>query len=91
MLAYETSDEDFSDEESVHSANEDDDIIHTPLHQLDAVSQQLQINVEELELHRRTSIAEDVIDKKGVYGRFADKWFSKRGWNVEKRRALGQP
>lgn len=37
----------------------------------------------------RTSAAEDVIKKKGMYGRFAERWFSKRGWAVEQRQALG--
>jgi hypothetical protein len=36
-----------------------------------------------------SSISEDVISRKGVYGRFAEKWFSKRGWTVDRRRAEG--
>ena len=36
-----------------------------------------------------SSVAEDVIEKKGQYGRFADRWFSKKGWTTEKRRAQG--
>lgn len=40
--------------------------------------------------HRRTtSIAEDVISKKGGYGRFAQKWFSQKGWTADQRRNLG--
>ncbi|KAF3213366.1 hypothetical protein TWF192_006836 [Orbilia oligospora] len=42
--------------------------------------------------HHRTlssSIAEDVIGKKGVYGRFAERWFSKRGWQVDRNRLQG--
>lgn len=40
--------------------------------------------------HKRTSsIAQDVIAKKGDYGRFATKWFSKKGWTVGQRRNLG--
>lgn len=40
--------------------------------------------------HRRTSnVAEDVMAKKGGYGRFANKWFSKTGWNLDQRRNLG--
>jgi hypothetical protein len=35
------------------------------------------------------SITEDVIKKKGVYGRFAEKWFSKRGWVADSQRSLG--
>jgi hypothetical protein len=38
---------------------------------------------------RRTSVAEDVIQKKGVYGRFAEKWFSKKGWSTDSRRTQG--
>jgi hypothetical protein len=38
---------------------------------------------------RRTSVAEDVMQRKGVYGRFADKWFSKKGWETDKRRTHG--
>ncbi|KAJ4291746.1 hypothetical protein N0V90_009641 [Kalmusia sp. IMI 367209] len=38
---------------------------------------------------RRTSVAEDVMQRKGVYGRFADKWFSKKGWKADKRRTQG--
>lgn len=37
----------------------------------------------------RTSVGEDVIGRKGVYGRFAEKWFSKRGWTADRRRAEG--
>lgn len=38
---------------------------------------------------RRTSVAEDVMQRRGVYGRFADKWFSSKGWKSDKRRAQG--
>jgi hypothetical protein len=40
-------------------------------------------------LERTTTVVEDVIGKKGVYGRFADKWFSKGGWSAEGRRMQG--
>ncbi|KAF2795740.1 SacI domain-containing protein [Melanomma pulvis-pyrius CBS 109.77] len=40
-------------------------------------------------IERRTSVAEDVMHRKGVYGRFADKWFSKKGWSADSRRAQG--
>ena len=36
-----------------------------------------------------SSVAEDVIGRKGQYGRFADRWFSKKGWSTEKKRAQG--
>ena len=38
---------------------------------------------------RHTSVAEDVIQKKGVYGRFANKWFSRKGWSTDSRRTQG--
>ncbi len=38
---------------------------------------------------RNSTIVEDVIEKKGQYGRFADRWFSRKGWSVEKRRTQG--
>lgn len=41
------------------------------------------------EQKRASSIAEDVMTRKGGYGRFATSWFSKKGWTVEQRRNLG--
>ncbi|KAL1651583.1 hypothetical protein SLS61_005536 [Didymella pomorum] len=38
---------------------------------------------------RKSSVAEDVMQKKGVYGRFADKWFSRKGWSADSRRTQG--
>lgn len=38
---------------------------------------------------KRDSIAEDVMGKKGRYGRFASHWFSKTGWSAEKRSSQG--
>ncbi|KAF2183733.1 hypothetical protein K469DRAFT_667993 [Zopfia rhizophila CBS 207.26] len=38
---------------------------------------------------RRTSVAEDVMQRKGMYGRFAEKWFSKKGWTAQGRRMEG--
>lgn len=38
---------------------------------------------------RKSSIAEDVIARKGGYGRFAQKWFSGKGWTANQRRTLG--
>jgi hypothetical protein len=38
---------------------------------------------------RSSSIGEDVIGRKGAYGRFAERWFSKRGWTVDRRRSEG--
>ncbi|MCJ1402963.1 hypothetical protein MMC11_006185 [Xylographa trunciseda] len=38
---------------------------------------------------KSSSVVQDVIGRKGQYGRFAEKWFSKKGWSVEKRRMQG--
>lgn len=35
------------------------------------------------------SVAQDVIGKRGQYGRFAENWFSRKGWTTERRRAQG--
>lgn len=36
-----------------------------------------------------SSVAEDVIGKRGQYGRFAERWFSRKGWSTDKRRTQG--
>lgn len=77
-----------SDEEAISTAPSgdiDDEDIHlapgTPLSSQSGQS---------LGEHKRTSsVAEDVIAKKGDYGRFAQKWFSKKGWTANQRRNLG--
>lgn len=39
---------------------------------------------------RSTSkVAQEIIGNRGHYGRFAERWFSKKGWSTEKRRAQG--
>ncbi|KAL8953093.1 MAG: hypothetical protein Q9222_001031 [Ikaeria aurantiellina] len=35
------------------------------------------------------SVAQDVISRRGQYGRFAERWFSRKGWTSERRRAQG--
>jgi len=37
----------------------------------------------------RSSIAEDVIHKRGSYGRFASSWFSRSGWTQDQQKAMG--
>ncbi|KAI0386682.1 SacI homology domain-containing protein [Hypomontagnella monticulosa] len=37
----------------------------------------------------RSSIAEDVIKRRGSYGRFAQRWFSRKGWMMDQKRNLG--
>ncbi len=36
-----------------------------------------------------SSVAEDVISKRGSYGRFAQRWFSRGGWMQDQKRSLG--
>ncbi|KLU84853.1 hypothetical protein MAPG_03887 [Magnaporthiopsis poae ATCC 64411] len=36
-----------------------------------------------------TSIASDVMTKKGGYGRFAQRWFSRGGWMQDQKRSMG--
>ncbi|RDA89961.1 hypothetical protein CP533_6676 [Ophiocordyceps camponoti-saundersi (nom. inval.)] len=38
---------------------------------------------------KRSSVAEDVIRRRGSYGRFAQSWFSKSGWTMDQRRVMG--
>ena len=37
----------------------------------------------------QSSIAQDVIGRRGQYGRFAAQWFSRAGWSQERKRTLG--
>ncbi|KAG9252074.1 SacI domain protein [Emericellopsis atlantica] len=37
----------------------------------------------------RSSIAEDVIHRRGSYGRFASSWFSRSGWTQDQQKAMG--
>ena len=38
---------------------------------------------------RKTTIAQDVISKRGSYGRFAQSWFSRAGWMQGQKRSMG--
>ncbi|AEO62522.1 uncharacterized protein THITE_2106778 [Thermothielavioides terrestris NRRL 8126] len=38
---------------------------------------------------RRSSVAQDVIGRRGSYGRFAQRWFSRAGWAMRQKRQLG--
>lgn len=38
---------------------------------------------------RRSSVAEDVIRRRGSYGRFAQRWFSRSGWTQDQKRNMG--
>ncbi|KAJ0119167.1 SacI domain-containing protein [Diaporthe amygdali] len=36
-----------------------------------------------------TSVAKDVMTRRGSYGRFAQRWFSSSGWTLEQKRSMG--
>jgi len=38
---------------------------------------------------KRSSVAEDVMRRRGSYGRFAQSWFSRSGWTMDQRRIMG--
>lgn len=79
---------------SSESESEDDDTV-SAIDSLDGTGTALEgdANVvsagQKSASERRTSVAQDVIHNKGLYGRFADKWFSKKGWSAESRRNQG--
>ncbi|RPB06147.1 hypothetical protein L873DRAFT_1661251 [Choiromyces venosus 120613-1] len=74
-----------SDEATDTDIEEDDDTAVTN----DDLQDQVNQDSKSGNRRRQSSIGEDVIGRKGVYGRFAEKWFSKRGWTVDRRRAEG--
>ncbi|KAI1465971.1 SacI homology domain-containing protein [Daldinia caldariorum] len=37
----------------------------------------------------KSTIAQDVIKRRGTYGRFAQRWFSRKGWMMDQKRNLG--
>ncbi|MCJ1247170.1 hypothetical protein MMC30_004382 [Trapelia coarctata] len=85
------SDSDTSDEEDEHSehgytsgAEHDDPTVSLTPEQKDS-----QAADSEGSGQKSSSIVQDVIGRKGQYGRFAERWFSKKGWSVERRRTLG--
>lgn len=43
----------------------------------------------QIEHRRKSSVAENVMTRKGAYGRFAQKWFSSKGWTVGQKRKMG--
>ena len=55
----------------------------------DELQDQIDPDLESVNHRRQSSIGQDVIGRKGAYGRFAEKWFSKRGWTVDQRRVEG--
>ena len=85
--ALEESDTDEDEGEGSVAASDDiDDDEATPL---GVANTSIDSAIKDTGHNRRSSIAEDVITRKGGYGRFAQKWFSGKGWTVNQRRTLG--
>ena len=84
-------DSDTSEDEEVHAEDvkpEDDG--RTSLESLSAPGNEDSSESRPGGPERSTSnVVEDVISKKGQYGRFAERWFSRKGWSTDKRRAQG--
>lgn len=85
------SDSEISEDEDEHSehgcasgAEHDDPTVPPTLE-----PNNLQVADSETSGQMSSSIIHDVIGRKGQCGRFAEKWFSKKGWSVERRRTLG--
>ena len=80
---------DTSDDEDHQSdhvpATEDDDPIIPPTPQSKGDHPDDQQGAKKAD----SSVAVDVIGRQGQYGRFAERWFSRKGWAVDKRRNLG--
>ena len=83
-----TAGSDTSDDEEDHPA-EGHDELDLPLPTTPKATKGSRPVTPQAAHQRNTSVAEDVINKKGQYGRFAERWFSKKGWSVEKRRMQG--
>ena len=56
---------------------------------IDPLVQVTEGRAEKTEARPATSIAEDVIGRRGQYGRFAERWFSKEGWGLDRQRMQG--
>ncbi|KAF2744675.1 hypothetical protein M011DRAFT_479710 [Sporormia fimetaria CBS 119925] len=82
-----------STEDDTETETEDDDTLSATDSLLDAETSHDQskdlATGQAATADRRTSVAQDVIRNKGVYGRFADKWFSRKGWSTDSRRTIG--
>jgi hypothetical protein len=75
------------------SDTSDDESSHEELHSVEEAEElatPFQETPPQIEpASKGSSIAQDVISKKGFYGRFTDRWFSKKGWSAERRRSQG--
>jgi SacI homology domain len=82
-------DSDTDEDEGEGSAAASDDVDDDETSPLGVGNTSIDSAIKDMGHNRRSSIAEDVITRKGGYGRFAQKWFSGKGWTVNQRRTLG--
>lgn len=80
---------DSEDDEGDFSAAASDDVDSEEDHAAVMIDAALRDQNSGLQRDRASSIAEDVMTRKGGYGPFAQKWFSKKGWTTGQRRNLG--
>lgn len=73
-----------SDEEGT-----DDEDVELPTSAVDEVDDVISADDGSRPDSSRSSIAEDVIRRRGSYGRFAQRWFSGSGWTLEQKRSMG--
>ncbi|OCL04913.1 hypothetical protein AOQ84DRAFT_107100 [Glonium stellatum] len=71
--------------QSIAGDSLDESVLDTPPKEVETDA----VTGQKAGLDKKTSVAEDVIGKKGAYGRFAARWFSKKGWSTEGRRMQG--
>lgn len=83
-----TASSDTSEDEEDHSAEGHDELDPQLATTLKTASDSRPVTPQTAH-DKNTSVAEDVINRKGQYGRFAERWFSRKGWSVEKRRMQG--
>jgi hypothetical protein len=76
---------DSSDEEDNISLPEDASLVS---HEMEDKVEQGKERLADFK-QKTTTVADDIINKKGVYGRFTDRWFSKKGWTADSRRTAG--
>ncbi|KAH7326193.1 SacI homology domain-containing protein [Stachybotrys elegans] len=76
--------QDLSDDQS--SSGDEADTRQKPVDEADDVIEE---NAGAKSNSRRSSFVEDVIRKKGSYGRFAQRWFSRSGWTIDQQRNMG--
>ncbi|KID90384.1 SacI domain protein [Metarhizium guizhouense ARSEF 977] len=68
------------------SSDEDVEIPQSPLDEVeDTIGEEDKTRPDS----SRSSVAEDVMRRRGSYGRFAQRWFSNSGWTMDQRRSLG--